>query len=82
MVSLAVVYNAMVIPLRASFGDDVEGSNVLYMWLVFDYLFDLVYWLDLLAIQPFLCMAASESSKVREREREREREESLVYVYV
>ena len=63
--SLAVVYNAVMIPLRASFRDDVEGNDVIYMWLVFDYLIDLIYWLDIIAIQPFLSVATNEVSKVR-----------------
>lgn len=64
VVSLAVVYSALAIPLRASYGDVVEGDGVLFMWLLFDYLFDAVYWFDFLAVQPFICVATSEGFKV------------------
>ena len=49
MVYLAYLYNAVAIPLRASFKDS-ETSTV-YVWLVFDCLFDLVYVFDVVLVQ-------------------------------
>ena len=65
VVAIAVTYNALAIPLRASYGDVVEGDHVIVMWLVFDYLFDLVYLGDLLVVQPLACRATNDRYKVR-----------------
>ena len=50
---LAYVYNAVAIPLRASF-DIYNSGGGLVAWLVFDYLFDLLYLLDIVAVQSHL----------------------------
>ena len=65
MVAIAVTYNALAIPLRASYGEIVEGDHVIIMWLVFDYLFDLIFLMDLLVVQPLTCKATTERYKVR-----------------
>ena len=49
VVSLAFIYNAVAIPLRASFG--VYQSRGLVAWFVLDYLFDIVYLMDILTVQ-------------------------------
>ena len=53
--SLAITYNAMSIPLRASFGEEVTGGSVLYVWLTLDIIADLYYLTDAIAVQPRLC---------------------------
>lgn len=49
VVSFAFFYNALVIPLRVSF--DVYSGQALGAWLFFDYLFDIVYLLDIILVQ-------------------------------
>ena len=51
------VYNAVSIPLRASFGLDTSNStdpSLIVVWLVCDHFADLVYIMDLILIQSHL----------------------------
>ena len=54
LLTLAYSYNAVAIPLRASFKDVVQSMPGLFAWLVFDYLFDILYLLDIVLIQSHL----------------------------
>ena len=45
----------MAIPLRASFRETVTGDGVIYVWLAFDILCDLIYLMDAMLVQPRLC---------------------------
>ena len=49
VVCLAFTYNAVAIPLRASF--DIYQIRGLVAWFVLDYLFDIVYLLDIILVQ-------------------------------
>ena len=49
---VAFLYNAISIPLRASF--EVQRGRGIAGWLLFDYIFDLVYILDILLVQAHL----------------------------
>ena len=49
LVSLGVVYNAFAIPARGTFQFQLKRSVV--TWLLFDYLFDMIYLLDIFLIQ-------------------------------
>ena len=52
---LAYLYNAVAIPLRASFkGVVYSETTTIYAWLVFDYIFDLIYILDIVLVQTHL----------------------------
>lgn len=51
LVSIAFIYNAIVIPLRATF-DEVYSHDLLYSWLAWDFFFaDFVYFLDVAVVQ-------------------------------
>ena len=50
MVTVAFVYNATVIPLRVAY--PYQTANNLHYWLAMDILMDLVYWTDMLLVQP------------------------------
>ncbi len=52
LVCLAYVYNVVAIPLRASF--EWYAERGLVAWLLFDYLCDLVYLLDIVVVQCHL----------------------------
>lgn len=53
LVSLAWIYNALAIPLRASF--NVSAGGWLYLWLILDYLLaDPIYVADMVLIQTHL----------------------------
>ena len=54
LLALAYSYNAVAIPLRASFKDVVQPMPGLWAWLVFDYLFDIFYVLDIVLVQSHL----------------------------
>ena len=54
MLTLAYSYNAVAIPLRASFKDVVQPMPELLAWLIFDYLFDILYLLDIVLVQSHL----------------------------
>lgn len=49
VVFVAFVYNAVAIPIRVSFF--VKTEHILGAWLFFDYLFDIVYLLDIILVQ-------------------------------
>lgn len=55
IIALAVTYNAMAIPLRASFGEEVTDNGVFFMWLALDIFCDIIYVMDVLGVQPRLC---------------------------
>ena len=55
VIALAVTYNAMAIPLRASFGEEVTRDGVFFMWLALDIFCDIIYVIDAMAVQPRLC---------------------------
>jgi len=69
LVTLAYIYNAVAIPLRASFGDVVQPLPGLYAWLVFDYLFDLLYFLDIVLVQLHLSHRHNGVLEVRSHDR-------------
>lgn len=69
LVTLAYIYNAVAIPLRASFGDVVQPLPGLYAWLVFDYLFDLLYILDIVLVQVHLSYRHNGVLEVRSHDR-------------
>ena len=54
VLTLAYSYNAVAIPLRASFKDVVQPMPELLAWLIFDYLFDILYLLDIVLVQSHL----------------------------
>ena len=45
----------MAVPLRASFGEEVTGNGVFFMWLSLDIFCDIIYVTDAIAVQPRLC---------------------------
>ncbi|KAK9888482.1 hypothetical protein WA026_000733 [Henosepilachna vigintioctopunctata] len=49
-VAVAVLYNVWVIPLRSTFPYQTEENRL--VWMLFDYISDFVYLLDMLVIQP------------------------------
>eukprot|EP00731_Ephydatia_muelleri_P032261 Em0023g768a len=54
LVFISCVYNYLFVPLRGSFGTYLHAIPGVYAWLTFDYVMDLVYFLDMVAIQPHL----------------------------
>ncbi len=55
---LALVYNAVAIPLRSSF--NVYSNGRFYVWLVCDYLVaDMIYLMDILLVQTHLSFRSS-----------------------
>lgn len=48
--ALAVVYNAWVIPLRATFPSQTPHNRP--VWMAFDYLADFIYVIDMVVVQP------------------------------
>lgn len=48
--ALAVLYNAWVIPLRSTFPYQTKNNRV--FWMIFDYLADLIYVIDVFVVQP------------------------------
>ena len=69
LLTLAYIYNAVAIPLRASFGDVVQPLPGLYAWLVFDYLFDLLFVLDIVLVQAHLSYRHNGVLEVRSHDR-------------
>ncbi|GAU92646.1 hypothetical protein RvY_04699-1 [Ramazzottius varieornatus] len=53
VVSLAFIYNAIVIPYRAAFVDP-HNDPYFYIWLIFDYICDAIYIADLVIFKPSL----------------------------
>ena len=51
--SLAFIYNSIVIPYRAAFVDP-HNDPYFYIWLIFDYTCDAIYIMDLVIIKPSL----------------------------
>ena len=54
IVSLAFIYNAISIPLRAAFIDEVQPSYLLPVWMLVDYILDIVFFLDIILVQSHL----------------------------
>ena len=50
-----MTYNAIAIPLRASFGEEVTRDGVFFMWIALDIICDIIYVIDAIAVQPRLC---------------------------
>lgn len=53
-VAIAFLYNAIFMPLRAAFQEEVQPEFLLPLWFFFDYVFDLVFILDILVFQSHL----------------------------
>ena len=53
-VAIAFLYNAIFMPLRAAFQEEVQPNFLLPLWFFFDYLFDLIFLLDIFLIQSHL----------------------------
>ena len=49
IVSLGIAYNAFAIPVRGTF--QFQRTRSIVIWLLFDYVFDLIYLLDIFLIQ-------------------------------
>lgn len=49
-VTVTFLYNAWVIPLRSTFPYQTPENRII--WMVFDYLTDFVYLIDMIVIQP------------------------------
>ena len=67
IIALAVTYNAMGVPLRASFGEEVTGHGIFFTWLALDIVADIIYLIDALVVRPRLCNegCAGQNTKVR-----------------
>ena len=70
VLTLAYSYNAVAVPLRASFKDVVQPMPELLAWLVFDYLFDILYLLDIVLVQSHLSYTHNGVLEVRSHDRE------------
>ena len=54
LIAIAFLYNAIFVPLRAAFQEEVQPNFLLPLWFFFDYLFDFVFLLDIFLFQSHL----------------------------
>ena len=62
--SLAFMYNAYSIPLRAAFSSRYMNENTKLYWLICDYVADVIYLLDILVFKPRLTYLVSGLNEV------------------
>ena len=51
LVAIAFVYNALGIFFRSAFDLHVKQKNLIPLWLVLDYVCDIIYLMDIIAVQ-------------------------------